>query len=131
MFKISTTSTMHLDLDPQQETLVLIVSSCLLNMQATATILWGSQLNFGTVSIDSRRTPGSFRACWVCSAFVILDVTESFFFLPVSPQVSIVGVIRGSVPFVTNIQHSVDDMTGPPFIVKQWVNAEASNTTSL
>ncbi|XP_039976976.1 replication protein A 32 kDa subunit-like isoform X6 [Xiphias gladius] len=29
-------------------------------------------------------------------------------------QVSAVGVIRGFFPFVTNIQYSVDDMTGPP-----------------
>ncbi|XP_068432153.1 replication protein A 32 kDa subunit-A-like [Clinocottus analis] len=42
-------------------------------------------------------------------------------------QVSIVGVIRGSTPFVTNIQFSVDDMTGPPLNVTQWVNAEASS----
>ncbi|KAM7372804.1 hypothetical protein PAMP_007701 [Pampus punctatissimus] len=39
-------------------------------------------------------------------------------------QVSIVGVIRGLAPFVTNIQYSVDDMTGPPLNVKQWVNTE-------
>ncbi|XP_071356676.1 replication protein A 32 kDa subunit-like isoform X1 [Trachinotus anak] len=39
-------------------------------------------------------------------------------------QVSVVGVIRGLSPFVTNIQYSVDDMTGPPLHVKQWVNAE-------
>ncbi|XP_034748636.1 replication protein A 32 kDa subunit-A-like [Etheostoma cragini] len=40
-------------------------------------------------------------------------------------QVSVVGVIRGSAAFVTNIQYSVDDMTGPPLNVKQWVNTEA------
>ncbi|XP_056277293.1 replication protein A 32 kDa subunit-like [Pseudoliparis swirei] len=39
-------------------------------------------------------------------------------------QVSVVGVIGGVAPFVTNIQFSVDDMTGPPLNVKQWVNAE-------
>ncbi|GLD62605.1 replication protein A 32 kDa subunit-like protein [Lates japonicus] len=39
-------------------------------------------------------------------------------------QVSVVGIIRGYSPFVTNIQYSVDDMTGPPLNVKQWVNAE-------
>ncbi|XP_028453496.1 replication protein A 32 kDa subunit isoform X2 [Perca flavescens] len=39
-------------------------------------------------------------------------------------QVSVVGIIRGSAPFVTNIQYSVDDMTGPPLNVKQWVNTE-------
>ncbi|XP_038580702.1 replication protein A 32 kDa subunit-like isoform X1 [Micropterus salmoides] len=38
-------------------------------------------------------------------------------------QVSIVGLLRGFAPFVTNIQYSVDDMTGPPLNVKQWVNA--------
>ncbi|XP_061597564.1 replication protein A 32 kDa subunit-like [Cololabis saira] len=39
-------------------------------------------------------------------------------------QVSIVGIIRGFAPFVTNIQYSVDDMTGPPLNVKLWVNME-------
>ncbi|XP_049458383.1 replication protein A 32 kDa subunit-like [Epinephelus fuscoguttatus] len=39
-------------------------------------------------------------------------------------QVSVVGVIRGMAPFVTNIQYSVDDMTGPPLSVRQWVNTE-------
>ncbi|CAN9504127.1 unnamed protein product [Ophioblennius macclurei] len=39
-------------------------------------------------------------------------------------QVSIVGFIRGFAPFVTYVQYSVDDMTGPPLVVKQWVNTE-------
>ncbi|XP_070778215.1 replication protein A 32 kDa subunit-like [Enoplosus armatus] len=39
-------------------------------------------------------------------------------------QVSVVGVVRGFAPFVTNIQYSVDDMTAPPLNVKQWVNTE-------
>ncbi|XP_040909722.1 replication protein A 32 kDa subunit-like isoform X2 [Toxotes jaculatrix] len=41
-------------------------------------------------------------------------------------QVSVVGVIREYSPSVTNILFSVDDMTGPPISVKQWVNAEDS-----
>ncbi|CAK6974074.1 replication protein A 32 kDa subunit-like isoform X2 [Scomber scombrus] len=39
-------------------------------------------------------------------------------------QVSVVGVVRGYAPFSTNVQYSVDDMTGPPLNVQQWVNAE-------
>ncbi|XP_022613008.1 replication protein A 32 kDa subunit-like [Seriola dumerili] len=39
-------------------------------------------------------------------------------------QVSVVGVIRGLSPFVTNVQYAVDDMTGPRLNVKQWVSAE-------
>ncbi|XP_047240259.1 replication protein A 32 kDa subunit-like isoform X2 [Girardinichthys multiradiatus] len=39
-------------------------------------------------------------------------------------QVSVVGIIRGFAPFVTNVQYSVDDMTGPPLNVKRWVNVE-------
>ncbi|KAK5612015.1 hypothetical protein CRENBAI_002025 [Crenichthys baileyi] len=39
-------------------------------------------------------------------------------------QVSVVGIIRGFAPFVTNVQYSVDDMTGPPLNVKRWVNME-------
>ncbi|KAF3707765.1 Replication protein A 32 kDa subunit [Channa argus] len=39
-------------------------------------------------------------------------------------QVSVLGVIRGFSPFATNIQYSVDDMTGPPLNVKQWIRCE-------
>lgn len=48
-----------------------------------------------------------------------------------SMQVSVVGVVREFVPFVTSIKYSVDDMTGPPMDVKQWVNTEASGTHEL
>lgn len=41
-----------------------------------------------------------------------------------SLQVSVVGIIRAYAPFVTNIQYSVDDMTGPCLSVRQWVNPE-------
>ncbi|XP_076013200.1 replication protein A 32 kDa subunit-like [Genypterus blacodes] len=41
-------------------------------------------------------------------------------------QVSIVGFVKGSAPFVTNIQYSVDDRTGPPIDVRHWVNTEDS-----
>lgn len=62
-----------------------------------------------------------------------------FFFplltLPVSVssllQVSILGVIREFDPYVMNIEYTVDDMTGPPLNVKQWVNTEASSIKSL
>uniref|UniRef100_UPI0037E8457C replication protein A 32 kDa subunit-like n=1 Tax=Semicossyphus pulcher TaxID=241346 RepID=UPI0037E8457C len=39
-------------------------------------------------------------------------------------QVSVVGIVRGFAPFVTNVQYSLDDMTGPLLNVKQWVNSE-------
>ncbi|XP_047461556.1 replication protein A 32 kDa subunit-like [Mugil cephalus] len=38
-------------------------------------------------------------------------------------QVAVVGVVRGFAPFATNIQYYVDDMTGPPLNVRQWVNS--------
>lgn len=38
-----------------------------------------------------------------------------------------VGVVRSSAHYGTNVQYCVDDMTGPPLLVKQWVGAEASN----
>uniref|UniRef100_A0A3Q3WMD9 Replication protein A C-terminal domain-containing protein n=1 Tax=Mola mola TaxID=94237 RepID=A0A3Q3WMD9_MOLML len=46
-------------------------------------------------------------------------------------QVSIVGIVRGFTPFVTNMQYSVDDMTGPPLCVKQWLNEEDWSLTSV
>uniref|UniRef100_UPI003AAD5271 replication protein A 32 kDa subunit-like n=1 Tax=Centroberyx gerrardi TaxID=166262 RepID=UPI003AAD5271 len=58
----------------------------------------------------------------VNDAFVIGDCEVN--------QVSVVGVIRRFVPFLSNIQYSVDDMTGPPIDVKQWVNTEDSGVMS-
>ncbi|XP_054911978.1 replication protein A 32 kDa subunit-like [Poeciliopsis prolifica] len=46
-------------------------------------------------------------------------------------QVSVVGVIRGFAPFVTNVQYAVDDMTGPPLNVKLWVNMEDFALTTV
>ena len=51
--------------------------------------------------------------------------------LPLTVQVSIVGIVRKYAPFVTNIQYSVDDMTGPPLCVKQWLHEEASSLNRL
>lgn len=48
-----------------------------------------------------------------------------------SLQVSIVGIIRGFAPFVTNVQYSVDDMTGPPLNVRQWLHSEVSSISEL
>ncbi|XP_063754796.1 replication protein A 32 kDa subunit-like isoform X2 [Eleginops maclovinus] len=39
-------------------------------------------------------------------------------------QVSVVGVVRKLAPFVKYIQYCVDDMTGPPLTVRQWVNTQ-------
>uniref|UniRef100_A0A8P4KS92 Replication protein A C-terminal domain-containing protein n=1 Tax=Dicentrarchus labrax TaxID=13489 RepID=A0A8P4KS92_DICLA len=46
-------------------------------------------------------------------------------------QVSLVGIIRGFAPFVTNVQYSVDDMTGPPLSVRQWVDTQDCAQTLL
>lgn len=43
-----------------------------------------------------------------------------------SLQVTIVGVIRSTDKSMTNIQYKVDDMTGAPMDVKQWVDTEVS-----
>nr|XP_023832051.1 replication protein A 32 kDa subunit-A isoform X1 [Salvelinus alpinus] len=37
-------------------------------------------------------------------------------------QVSVVGIVRRTVPSVNNVLYSVDDMTGPPLGVKLWVD---------
>lgn len=37
---------------------------------------------------------------------------------------SVVGVVRSSAPTETNVQYSLDDVTGPPVVVKQWVGTE-------
>uniref|UniRef100_H3CD80 Replication protein A C-terminal domain-containing protein n=1 Tax=Tetraodon nigroviridis TaxID=99883 RepID=H3CD80_TETNG len=42
-------------------------------------------------------------------------------------QVTLVGVIRSTDKSMTNIQYKVDDMTGAPMDVKQWVDMEVSS----
>ncbi|XP_018596820.1 replication protein A 32 kDa subunit [Scleropages formosus] len=39
-------------------------------------------------------------------------------------QVTVVGIIRNTEKSMTNIQYKVDDMTGPPMDIKQWVDTE-------
>lgn len=56
------------------------------------------------------------------------DVSGSVFLLT---QVSVVGVVRSSAHYDTNVQYCVDDMTGPPLLVKQWVGEEASRHTEF
>ena len=45
-------------------------------------------------------------------------------------QVTLVGVIRSTDKSMTNIQYKVDDMTGAPMDVKQWVDTEVSERTN-
>ncbi|KAL7393065.1 hypothetical protein ABVT39_006032 [Epinephelus coioides] len=45
-------------------------------------------------------------------------------------QVTIVGIIRATDKSMTNIQYKVDDMTGAPMDVKQWVDTEDPSVDS-
>ncbi|XP_019948319.1 replication protein A 32 kDa subunit isoform X2 [Paralichthys olivaceus] len=45
-------------------------------------------------------------------------------------QVTFVGVIRSTDKSMTNIQYKVDDMTGAPMDVKQWVDTEDAGVDS-
>ncbi|XP_068998356.1 replication protein A 32 kDa subunit isoform X1 [Embiotoca jacksoni] len=45
-------------------------------------------------------------------------------------QVTIVGIIRSTDKSMTNIQYKVDDMTGAPMDVKQWVDTEDPSVDS-
>ncbi|KAM4600803.1 replication protein A 32 kDa subunit [Polymixia lowei] len=45
-------------------------------------------------------------------------------------QITIVGVIRTTDKSMTNIQYKVDDMTGAPMDVKQWVDTEDPSVDS-
>ncbi|XP_029306709.1 replication protein A 32 kDa subunit [Cottoperca gobio] len=55
-------------------------------------------------------------------AFKVGDVEVS--------QVTIVGIIRSTDKSMTNIQYKVDDMTGAPMDVKQWVDTEDPSVDS-
>lgn len=66
----------------------------------------------------------------VCCCFFYLSLTSLgiFCFLVILlAQVSVVGIVRRSTPYKTNVQYCVDDMTGLPLMAKQWVSEEASN----
>ncbi|KAM6909962.1 replication protein A 32 kDa subunit [Xenentodon cancila] len=45
-------------------------------------------------------------------------------------QITIVGIIRSTDKSMTNIQYKVDDMTGAPMDVKQWVDTEDPSVDS-
>lgn len=49
-----------------------------------------------------------------------------YVYLVVLSKVTLVGVIRSTDKSMTNIQYKVDDMTGAPMDVKQWVDTEVS-----
>ncbi|KAM9434930.1 replication protein A 32 kDa subunit-like isoform 2-T2 [Clarias gariepinus] len=66
-----------------------------------------------------------------CSVSQLLSATEhkdSFFIKDVElQQVTVVGLIRSSKTTPTHLLYSLDDMTGPPLEVKQWLNLEEVN----
>ncbi|XP_076610661.1 replication protein A 32 kDa subunit-like [Chaetodon auriga] len=74
----------------------------------------------------SKRAPVQILPCTVSQLLFASEVSNGTFAICdwELNQVSVVGIMRGYAPFVTNVQYSVDDMTGPPLNVKQWVNTE-------
>uniref|UniRef100_A0A3Q3VTT8 Replication factor A protein 2 n=1 Tax=Mola mola TaxID=94237 RepID=A0A3Q3VTT8_MOLML len=63
--------------------------------------------------------------CTVSQLMLASQVDEAFKVGDVEvAQVTIVGVIRNTDKSMTNIQYKVDDMTGAPMDVKQWVDTE-------
>ncbi|XP_061072306.1 replication protein A 32 kDa subunit [Conger conger] len=45
-------------------------------------------------------------------------------------QITLLGVVRTTEKSITNVQYKVDDMTGPPVDVKQWVDVEDPSVES-
>ncbi|XP_064163922.1 replication protein A 32 kDa subunit [Anguilla rostrata] len=45
-------------------------------------------------------------------------------------QITLLGIVRATEKSVTNVQYKVDDMTGPPVSVKQWVDGEDTSVES-
>ncbi|KAF5909144.1 Nuclear inhibitor of protein phosphatase 1, partial [Clarias magur] len=66
-----------------------------------------------------------------CSVSQLLSATEhkdSFFIKDMElQQVTVVGLIRSTKKTPTHLVFSLDDMTGPPLEVKQWLNLEEVN----
>ncbi|XP_053183935.1 replication protein A 32 kDa subunit [Scomber japonicus] len=63
--------------------------------------------------------------CTVSQLMTASQADESFKVGDVEvAQVTIVGIIRSTDKSMTNIQYKVDDMTGAPMDVKQWVDTE-------
>ncbi|XP_042362180.1 replication protein A 32 kDa subunit-like [Plectropomus leopardus] len=85
-----------------------------------------SQSLSGMSSHKIKRTALQILPCTVSQLLSASQVTRDSFAICdwELNHVSVVGIIRGFAPFVTNIQYSVDDMTGPPLNVKHWVNTE-------
>lgn len=66
--------------------------------------------------------------CTVSQLMSAAQVDEAFRVGDVEvAQVTILGIIRSTDKSMTNIQYKVDDMTGAPMDVKQWVDTEDSS----
>ncbi|XP_048882359.1 replication protein A 32 kDa subunit [Brienomyrus brachyistius] len=69
-----------------------------------------------------------------CTVSQLLSATQSEDVFKVGEveiaQITLVGVIRNMEKSMTNIQYKVDDMTGPPMDVKQWVDTEDPSVES-
>ncbi|KAM4568771.1 replication protein A 32 kDa subunit [Fundulus diaphanus] len=69
--------------------------------------------------------------CTVSQLMSATQVEEAFKVGDVEvTQVTIVGIIRSTDKSMTNIQYKVDDMTGAPMDVKQWVDTEDPSVDS-
>ncbi|XP_062254832.1 replication protein A 32 kDa subunit isoform X1 [Platichthys flesus] len=75
---------------------------------------------------DKKRTRANqIIPCTVSQLMSAAQAEESFRVGDVEvAQVTFVGVIRSTDKSMTNIQYKVDDMTGAPMDVKQWVDTE-------
>ncbi|XP_036418471.1 replication protein A 32 kDa subunit-like [Colossoma macropomum] len=66
-----------------------------------------------------------------CTVSQLLSATEqqgSFFIQGTEiNQVTVVGIVRRTKPAVAYVVYSLDDMTGPPLDVKQWMDLEDAN----
>ncbi|XP_029919813.1 replication protein A 32 kDa subunit-like isoform X2 [Myripristis murdjan] len=75
----------------------------------------------GQTAVKRKRAALQILPCTVSQLLSASEVNEVFLLRNCEVnQVSVVGVVREFVPFVTSIKYTVHDMTGPPMDVKQW-----------
>ncbi|KAI1894890.1 hypothetical protein AGOR_G00120420 [Albula goreensis] len=69
-----------------------------------------------------------------CTVSQVLSATQAEDMFKVGDveiaQITLLGIVRNTEKSVTNIQYKVDDMTGPPMSVKQWVDVEDPSVES-
>uniref|UniRef100_A0A4W4FWU2 Replication protein A C-terminal domain-containing protein n=1 Tax=Electrophorus electricus TaxID=8005 RepID=A0A4W4FWU2_ELEEL len=81
---------------------------------------------------DARSRVLRLLPCTVSQLKSATEHKDSFFIQGMEiNEVTVVGIIRRTMPTVTHVVYCLDDMTGPPMDVQQWMDLEDDNLNEI